>query len=103
MIIDVPEENLTLTLQPDNVSNTVLVSESGEQMYSVFTEHSKKATVTSIRNSKDEIIASLEWRDVLPDKVTVGERKPMLMTDWMKRSMIPFKEYVLLSLPLSYS
>lgn len=88
----IPEENLTLTLTPNNVSNTTLISEDGRRLYTVITEHTKKATVTSVRNFRDEVIASLEWRDVLPDKVTIGERKPVLMTEWMKRSVIPFKE-----------
>ncbi|KIP08048.1 hypothetical protein PHLGIDRAFT_127291 [Phlebiopsis gigantea 11061_1 CR5-6] len=92
MIIDVPEDNLLLTLTPDNVSNTVLISEDGERLYTVITEHTKKTTVTSVRNSRDDVIASLEWRDVLPDKVTVGKNKPVLVTDWMKRSLIPFKD-----------
>lgn len=89
----VPAQNLELALTPDNVSNTTLISEEdGQRLYTVITEHTKKATVTSVRNAEDEVIASLEWRDVLPDKVIIGERKPMSMTEWMKRSVIPFKE-----------
>lgn len=86
------EENLALALTPDNVSNTTLVSEAGECFYTVCTEHRKKETVTSVRNARDEVIASLEWRDVLPDKVAIGSNKPILMTEWMKRSIVPFKE-----------
>ena len=89
----VPAENLSLALTPDNVSNTTLISEEdGQRLYTVITEHTKKTTVTSVRNAEDEIIASLEWRDVLPDKVTIRDKKTILMTEWMKRSVIPFKE-----------
>ena len=64
---DMAGDNLALTLTPDNVSNTILVTEDGGRLYTVTTEHGEKATVTQVRNSKDEVIASLEWRDVLPD------------------------------------
>ncbi|EKM58061.1 uncharacterized protein PHACADRAFT_252049 [Phanerochaete carnosa HHB-10118-sp] len=87
----VPEEDITLTLTPDNVSNTALVSETGRRLYTVSTEHGK-ATTTSVRNTRDEVIASLEWRNVFPDKVTIGSKEPILMTEWMKRSIIPFKD-----------
>lgn len=86
------ETNLSLILNPDSVSNTTITTESGEHLYTVKTEHGKKASMTYVRNASDEVIASLEWRDALPDKVTIAANKPMLMTSWMKRSMIPFKE-----------
>ena len=87
-----PDELVTFTLKPDNPSNCTLTLPSGKAAYSVITEHSKKGTTTQIRNAQDEIIAYSEWRDVLPDKVTVGDKKPMSLNDWMKKSMIPFKE-----------
>lgn len=87
-----PENSLRLTLTPDNPSNTNLVSQAGDTLYSVSTDNTKKAMYTQVRNAKDEIVASLEWRDVLPDKVTFGDKKPVTMIEWMKRSVIPFKE-----------
>ena len=83
-----------LTLTPDNPSNCTITDSLGVAVYSVITEHTKKATITQVRNADDEIIAYSEWRDVLPDKVTIGDKKPMSLGDWMKKSMIPFKEYV---------
>lgn len=85
-------ENLALTLSPDNVSNTTLVSETGERLYIVITEHTKKDTITTVRNARDDVIASLEWRDVLPDRVIFGDTKPTSMAEWMRRSVIPFKD-----------
>lgn len=87
-------ENLVLTLKPDNVSNTSLVSQHGDIVYTVVTEHTKKATTTYVRKASEEPIASLEWRDVRPDRVSIGSNKPVSLGDWMKRSAIPFKEYV---------
>lgn len=86
------QELTTLTLTPDNPSNTVITSPTGEVVYSVVTEHTKKATITQVRNAQEEIIASSEWRDVLPDKITFGSQKPVSLAEWMRRSIIPFKE-----------
>ena len=83
-----------LTLTPDNVKNCTITDALGVLVYSVATEYTGKATFTRVRNAKDEIIATLEWRDVLSDKVTIGDRKPMSLGDWMKKSLIPYKEYV---------
>lgn len=88
----VEEEVLSLTLTPDNPSNTTLVSQTGETLYVVVTERTKEAMFTQVRNTKDEIVASLEWRDVLSDKVTFGDKKPITMFEWMRRSIVPFKE-----------
>lgn len=88
----VPDELLSLTLTPDNPCNAHLVSETGQTLYTVVTDTTKKATITQVRNAKDEVIASLEWRDVLSDKVTYGDRNPVRMFEWMRRSIVPFKE-----------
>ncbi len=93
-----PDSTLSLTLTPDNPSNTTLVTQNGETLYMVITESTKKAMFTLVRNAKEELIASLEWRGVLSDKVTFGDKKPVTMFEWMKRSLVPFKEYVRLVL-----
>ncbi|GJE96542.1 hypothetical protein PsYK624_127390 [Phanerochaete sordida] len=87
----VPDGTLVLTLAPDNVSNATLTAEDGTVLYTVSTAHGDKTT-TSVRNASDEVLATLEWRDVLPDRVAVGGAKQISMGDWMKRSMIPFKD-----------
>jgi hypothetical protein len=94
MILPEVDDSLQLTLTRDNPCNTTLVSQAGETLYSVVTEHVKKTSTTSVRNARDEIIASLEWRDVRPDRVTYRDNKQISMADWMKKSMVPFKECV---------
>lgn len=84
----------TLTFSPDNPCNTTITSETGDVLFSVVTEHTKKATYTQVRDTDDEVIGSLEWREVLPDRVTIGHRKPVSYADWMKKSLLPFKEWV---------
>ena len=78
---------LTLTLSPDNPVNTKLLNEDGKALYTVHTEHGKSATLTHVQNTDDEVLASLEWRDVLPDKVTLGSKAPMSLRDWLHTSL----------------
>ncbi|CAL1716872.1 unnamed protein product [Somion occarium] len=82
---------LSLVLTPNNPVNTTLVTEEGKAYYTVFTEHTNKASFTQVRDVNEEIIGSLEWRDTLPDKVTYGRNKTVSIWDWMKKSIIPFK------------
>ena len=90
----------TLTLSPDNPSNTTIYDADGKALYTVYTEHGKETT-TRVKNTDEEVLASLEWRDVLPDRVTLGKKAPMSLRDWLHTSLIPFhvKEYVLSRLP----
>ena len=82
----------TLTFTPDNPCNTTITSADGEVLYSVVTEHAKKTTFTQVRDVDDEVIGSLEWKEVLADRVTIGHGRSMSFTDWMKKSLVPFKE-----------
>lgn len=92
MILPDVHDILTLTLTLDNPCNTTLVSQTGVNLYSVSTESTKKTTTTTVRNASGEVIASLEWRDVRPDRVTYGSKKDISLADWMEKSIIPFKE-----------
>ncbi|KAI0635653.1 hypothetical protein C8Q77DRAFT_1098810 [Trametes polyzona] len=80
---------LTLTLSPDNPSNTSVLDQNGRALYTTYTEHGK-TTVTHVRDADEHILASLEWRDVLPDKVTLGNKGPMSLRNWLHTSLIPF-------------
>ncbi len=83
---------IKLTLSPDNPVNCSLVNDEGETLYTVITEFQPKDTITTVRNASQDVIASLQWRDHLPDKVTIGDKQPISLRDWMKRSLIPFVE-----------
>ncbi len=88
------DEITVLTLTPDNPSNTTITSATGEVVYYADTKYSKEGVYTQVHNAKEEMIAFSEWRDVLPDRITIGEKKPVSLGDWMKRSVIPFKKCV---------
>ena len=84
----------TLTFTPDNPCNTIITSPSGKVLYRVETDASQKEPVTEVSDVADELIASLEWRNVSSDKVILKGKEPVAFNDWMKKSHIPFKEYV---------
>ena len=86
-----------LTLSPDNPSNTTIFDADNKALYTVHTEHTKAATTTRVQNAEDVELAALEWREVLPDKVTLaGGKGPMSLREWLRTSLVPFylKEWV---------
>ena len=83
---------LILVLDPDNPCNTnIFDSDDGRIMYQVATEHGQR-TVTRVRNSQAETIASWEWRDVRSDIITLGRTAPVSVSAWLRKSVVPFKE-----------
>lgn len=85
---------INLTLFPDNPVNCTLTTDDGDTLYTVITEFQPKDTITTVRNANQDVIASLQWRDNLPDRVTIGDAKSISLGGWMKRSLIPFIECV---------
>lgn len=84
----------TLTLDPDNVSNTLVRDEDLKVLYSVETVFPGSKTLTYVRNGDSVLIATLEWRESLSDKVTLGNSKTIPLSDWLKKSFIPFNSCV---------
>ncbi|KAJ3551833.1 hypothetical protein NM688_g4483 [Phlebia brevispora] len=83
----------TFTLSPNNPSDAEISSSSGEVQYRVVTTREDK-TVTRVFNSAGSVIASLEWGIGSPDRVKYGDEKARSMTEWMKKSPLPFKKYI---------
>lgn len=83
--------SVVLSLQPDNPCNTTISDADGKVLYSVETEQGDD-TITYVRNNDDEVIASSKWREYLPDKVTIGDKQPISLNDWLHKSVIPFVE-----------
>ncbi|OCH95390.1 hypothetical protein OBBRIDRAFT_788274 [Obba rivulosa] len=82
--------SVVLTFTPNNPSGTTITDEDGRVVYSVSTAHSEKPFVTSIRNAYGETIATNIWRRSLPDKVTLSNKSPISVNDWLRKSIIPF-------------
>ncbi len=79
------------TFEHDNPCDTRILDEHRKVVYSVITDHGLKPS-THIRNAQEEVIAWSEWRDVLPDKITLGSGRPMSLSSWLHRSLTPLKE-----------
>ena len=84
-------EITTLTFTPDNSSNTIITSLSGEILYRVITAHSNR-TITYVRDAQDELVATLEWHETSSDKVSIRGGEAISFSEWVKKSYIPFKE-----------
>ena len=79
-----------LTLSPDNPSNTAILDADCKTLYVVETEHAKAATTTRVHDADGAELAALEWREVLPDRVTLkGGKGPMSLRDWLQTSILP--------------
>ena len=82
--------NRTLVLSPDNPSNTHVIDEDGKILYFVETEFPGNKTLTHVKNGDEEEIATLEWRDVLPDKVALKGQKQQSLSSWLHKGISPF-------------
>ena len=83
---------LTLVMNPYNPANTTITAENGVVYYTSFTKHDGKTSSTEVRNSNNGVIASLEWRGILPDQVTFGRHYRVSIWRWMEKSFIPFRQ-----------
>ncbi|EKM58086.1 uncharacterized protein PHACADRAFT_252089 [Phanerochaete carnosa HHB-10118-sp] len=88
------EEITTLTFTPDNPCNTTITSSSGKVIYRVTTDASVKDPVTQVYDASDEVIASLEWRNVHSDRVILWGHDPVAFSDWVKKNHMPFMDEV---------
>ncbi|KAI0787947.1 hypothetical protein C8Q74DRAFT_1196903 [Fomes fomentarius] len=79
----------TLSLSPNNPCNTTLYDADEKALYTVSTEHGKETT-TYVKNADEGVLASLQWRDVVPDRVTLGKKAPVSLRDWLHTSIVPF-------------
>lgn len=85
----------TFTLEPDNPSNTSIQDADGKVLYTSETVFPGSKVLTLVRNGDDDLLATLEWRDILSDKVTFrGETKARSVSDWLKKGISPFSTYV---------
>ena len=86
---------LTLTLDVDDPCNTVFADEENPDAvyYSVESKHDKETT-TTVYNGEETVVAKWEWRDVQSDIITFPNSKPIPVSSWLHKSLIPFAEYV---------
>ncbi|KIJ31444.1 hypothetical protein M422DRAFT_266820 [Sphaerobolus stellatus SS14] len=77
--------NVAYVLTKDDPSNTSLIdSKTSKLAYMVTTEITKGHIITEIRNAAEQSIATLEWRDTLPDRVSYKAEKTQSVNNWLK-------------------
>ncbi|KDQ14297.1 hypothetical protein BOTBODRAFT_32768 [Botryobasidium botryosum FD-172 SS1] len=80
----VPKEGLTLIFSKDNPNNTILSSPSGKALYVVTSDFDGKNPITTFSRGDGEVLATLEWRDIFSDKITIGDQPQMDVPKWLK-------------------
>ncbi|EJF64669.1 hypothetical protein DICSQDRAFT_133398 [Dichomitus squalens LYAD-421 SS1] len=77
----------TFTLSPDNPSNATIYDASGRALYTVATRRLWSGTTTYVMNVNGSVLASLEERDFLPNRVTIGKKPPVPLRNWLHTSL----------------
>ena len=96
-----PHPTRTLQFSVDDPCNTTITDKrSGRTLYTVDTNRiSLSATsdlkiITDVYDSEMRLIASLRWKDIVSDVVTMPskslEEEPL--SKWLKKSINPFKQ-----------
>jgi len=85
--LSVDSGGLVLELTQDSPTHTNIIPVGGDKpLYTVSTQYAEKKNPTTIVfDSSGNLLASLEWRNVLADIVRYGDEKakPLRITSWM--------------------
>jgi hypothetical protein len=86
---------LSLRFERDNPCNTTIVDPDGNRSYTVATDFPKPdKPVTRLHDGIGNLIAEWTWRDARSDLLTIRDRPETPASAWLKKSIIPFREYV---------
>ncbi|TBU32514.1 hypothetical protein BD311DRAFT_714237 [Dichomitus squalens] len=85
-----PPTTTTLTLTPDDVLNATLCDGEGTALYFVSTTPSLYTTTTQVTRSNGELLATVEWRDMLPNRLRLGKKPPTTLNNWLQTALVPF-------------
>jgi hypothetical protein len=98
MIIDthqLPESALSLYFERDNPCNTTIVDQDRNTLYTVATDFANPdKPVTRVHDGIGKLVAEWIWRDARSDILTIPGRPQTPASAWLKKSIIPFWEYV---------
>ena len=95
-----PLATVILILTPDDASNATIYDASGEAVYTVTTQLGWSASTTQAENISGEVVAMVEWRDVLPNRLTLGKKPPTSLRNWLQTSLVPYSSRGFVILPL---
>jgi len=86
---------LSLRLERDNPCNTTILDPDGNTFYTVATDFSKPdKPVTRVHDGIGKLVAEWIWRDARSDLLTIRDRPQAPASAWLKKSTIPFREFV---------
>jgi hypothetical protein len=98
MIIDthqLPSSALSLHFERDNPCNTIIIDQDRNTFYTVATDFANPdKPVTRVHDGIGKLVAEWIWRDARSDILTIPGRPPTPASAWLKKSIIPFWEYV---------
>jgi len=95
---------LSLRLERDNPCNTTILDPDGNIFYTVATDFSKSdKPVTRVHDGIGKLVAEWIWRDARSDLLTIRDRPQAPASAWLKKSIIPFREFVFPFPPLTTS
>ena len=96
------ESVLSLRFERDNPCNTTIVDQDRNTVYTVATDFANpNKPVTRVHDGIGKLVAKWIWRDARSDLLTIPGRPRTAASAWLKKSIIPFREYVSSPLPLS--
>jgi hypothetical protein len=105
MIIDthqLPVSALSLYFEPDNPCNTTIADQDRNTFYTVATDFANPdKPVTRVHDGIGKLVGEWIWRDARSDILTIPGRPQTPASAWLKKSVIPFWEYVSSRLSLS--
>lgn len=85
----------TLTLDRRVPWKTAVIDSEGYVLYDVNTFLQGDTNYTVIRDEHDETIATVRWRDVLPDQIMLRMGTFVSLSNWLKKSIMPMNKWVL--------
>ena len=86
---------LSLRFEHDNPCNTTIVDQDRNIFYTVATDFANPdKPVTRVKDGIGKLVAEWIWRDARSDILTIPGRPQMFASVWLKKSIIPFREYV---------
>ena len=86
---------LSLRFERDNPCNTTILDPDGNTFYTVATDFVKPdKLVTRVHDGIGKLVAEWMWRNVRSDLLTIRDRPQMPASAWLKKSIIPFREFV---------
>jgi hypothetical protein len=89
------ESALSLYFERDNPCNTTIVDQDQNTVYTVATDFADPdKPVTRVHDGIGKLVAEWIWRDARSDILTIPGRPQTPASAWLKKSIIPFWEYV---------